>query len=80
MNRKIAWEEMKTNYPDEWLLITDFEKNESGHIISGVVARHSRNKDEVFSLPALEKECAFKYTGESKFPGGLRSHEARHHL
>lgn len=80
MEKKMTWNEMKKTFPDEWLLITDYEADESGHVILGVVARHSRNKDEVYRLPALDKACAFKYTGESQFPGGLRSYEARHHI
>jgi hypothetical protein len=41
----------------------DFELDQSGHLISGVIARHSVDKDEVYRLPALEKPSAFKYTG-----------------
>ena len=73
MSNKISWEKMKNNYPDEWLLIVDYETDNSGHIISGVIERHSRNKDEVYQLPFPKKSAAFRYTGESNF-SGLRSH------
>ena len=73
MGKKMTWEEMKRKYPDEWLLITDFELNTSGHIIAGYVSRHSKNKDTVYRLPALNKPTAFRYTGESDF-AGVRSH------
>lgn len=73
MGEKISWEEMKNEYPDEWLLIVDYELDNSGHVISGVVERHSRNKDEVYRLPSLNKSVALRYTGESNF-SGLRSH------
>jgi hypothetical protein len=78
MNKKLTWDEMKSIFPDEWLLITDFELDQSGHLISGVIVRHSVDKDEVNRLPSLEKPFAFKYTGESTFPGGWRVGPSRH--
>jgi hypothetical protein len=80
MDIKLTWEEMKKLYPNEWLLITDYDTDESGHILSGIVARHSVEKDEVYRLPALKESSAFKYTGESTFPGGLRVHAEHHHF
>lgn len=76
--KRLTWPEMKTNYPDEWLLIVDFETDESGHLVSGVVERHSRNKDDVYKKPALNKPTAFRFTGESTF-SGLRSHAEIYH-
>ncbi|OGQ04451.1 MAG: hypothetical protein A2W61_08670 [Deltaproteobacteria bacterium RIFCSPLOWO2_01_44_7] len=80
MQNKMTWEEMKKTYPDEWLLIVDCEHDASGHLISGVVARHSKDDQEVFRLPSLNKSCAFKYTGECQFPGGLRAHAEHNHF
>ena len=80
MVEKLLWEEMKAKFPGEWLLITDFDTDESGHLIRGIVARHSPEKDEVYRLPSLNKFCAFKYTGESTFPGGWKAHAALHHV
>ena len=34
----------------------------------------------LITLPALGKSCAFKFTGECQFPGGLRAHATHHHL
>jgi hypothetical protein len=73
MRKKITWEKMKSDYPDEWLLIVDYELDNYGHIMAGIVERHSRNKDEVYRLPSLNKSTAFRYTGISNF-SGLRSH------
>jgi hypothetical protein len=78
--KTLMWNEMKSIYSDEWLLITDFVLDQSGHLISGVVARHSVDKDDVYRLPALDKPSAFKYTGESTFPGGWRAHAEHHHV
>ncbi len=73
MGKKMTWNEMKKKFPDEWLLITDFELDKSGRLIAGVVDRHSKRKAEVYRLPALEKPTAFRLTGQSTF-AGLRSH------
>lgn len=80
MGQKMTWDEMKRSFPDEWLLIIDYETDVSGHILSGVVERHSREKGDVYRLPAVDKDCAFKYTGESTFPGGWRAHAKHDHL
>ena len=78
MTQKMTWEEMKKVFSDEWLLIIDYEVNSSGHLVSGVVLRHSKSKDEVYALPAPRQDMAFRYTGESTF-AGLRSHAAHDH-
>ena len=73
MNKKMTWEQMKEKYPNEWLLIFDYVTDDSGHIITGVVNRHSKNKNEVYKPLDTNKSAAFRYTGESSF-SGLRSH------
>ncbi len=80
MERRMTWAEMKQQFPNEWLLIVDYDIDESGHLIAGIVVRHSAEKDEVYRLPALKKSSAFKYTGESTFLGGWRAHAEHHHL
>ena len=47
MMKKMSWEEMKKTFPDEWLLIVQYELDNSGHLIAGIVDRHSKEKDEV---------------------------------
>lgn len=80
MCTKITWEEMKKTYPNEWLLITDFELDETGqHVVAGVIERHSSEMEEVARLPAIDKPTAFRYTGESTFQG-LRSHAQHYSL
>jgi hypothetical protein len=80
MNQKMTWQEMKEAFPDEWLLITDYEHDEGGQLKEGIVTRHSKVKKEVFRLPTVDKACAFKYTGESTFPGGWRAHAQCDHI
>lgn len=60
---------MRQTFANEWLLITDFELDESGPLIAGVVKRHSKDQQEVYRLPALNQSAAFRYTGESTFAG-----------
>jgi hypothetical protein len=73
MGEKMTWEEMKRLYPDEWLLIVDYILDETGHLVNGVVERHSKSKMNVYQTPLQNKSAAFRYTGESTF-SGLRSH------
>ncbi len=78
MGEKLTWPEMTKQFPDEWLLIVDFELDASGHLLAGVVERHSKEKDEVYRPPKIDRSTAFRYTGESAF-AGLRSHAKKHH-
>ncbi|PKL17030.1 MAG: hypothetical protein CVV49_13045 [Spirochaetae bacterium HGW-Spirochaetae-5] len=73
MAQKITWQEMKESFPDQWLLIVDYDLDESGHLISGVVERHSKSKSQIYAAPQIDKPAAFRFTGESSF-AGLRSH------
>lgn len=74
---KLSWDEMKQRFPDEWLVIIDFDTDESGHLLSGVVERHSTDMYEIVKPTSLGKPTAFRYTGESTFRG-LRSYAHRH--
>ena len=73
MNKRKTWPEMINEFPDEWLLISEIERDELGIFKSGIVERHSKDKEEVYRLPSLDKPTAFRFTGESTF-SGLRSH------
>ena len=54
MNQKMTWEEMKKLFPDEWLLITDFELNKFGQVVTGIVEYHSKEMDDfLFQVPIL---------------------------
>lgn len=78
MPNKMTWEEMKKNYPNEWLMITNFEVDPYGHLTGGIVFRHSPQKDDVYAPPKLNEPVAFRYTGESSFLG-WRSHVEHSH-
>ena len=74
MSKKLSWDEMRREYPDEWLLIVDYDVDNSGHIVAGVIERHSKVKKEVYSDLTENRSVAFRYTGESSF-SGLRHHD-----
>lgn len=78
MKEKMTWDEMKKRFPNEWLLITEFELDKYGKVVSGIVERHSKHKDEAANPPILDKDTTFRYTGESTF-SGLRSHATHDH-
>ncbi len=73
MYKRKTWEEMKFEYPNEWLLISEIDRDKDGTLKSGIVERHSMEKEEVYQLPSLDKPTAFRFTGVSTF-SGLRSH------
>lgn len=73
MAEKMTWEAMVQHYPDEWILVTDYECDEYGEVTEGVLAAHSRNKEEIFSYPTDANRVGLWFTGESNFRG-FRSH------
>lgn len=73
MNDRKTWDEMRNAFPNEWLLITDIEKDRYGNFESGIIIQHSPDQDEIYKVPLLDKPTAIFYTGESSF-SGLRSH------
>ncbi len=79
MGSKMTWEEMKKEFPNEWLMVVNFTVDRFGEVAAGEVIRHSKDKSEVYQpVPNLYKEVFFSYTGESTFEGGFRFH-ADHH-
>lgn len=80
MQGTMTWEDMRVAFPNQWLLIVDYDTDDSGHLLRGVVARHSHRKEDVYRLPAVETRSACKYTGQSTFPGGWRAHAQHHHV
>jgi hypothetical protein len=48
---RVGIEDMKKNYPDEWILLGNPERDERGlKVIAGVLLYHSRDKREVAYL------------------------------
>ncbi len=70
---KQTWEEIKKQYPSEWLLVVDFETNKYGDITNGVVVGNAKHKSELPKAPTDRGTIALEYTGKSTFTGGFRT-------
>ncbi len=46
-NERLAIQEIEQKYPDEWLLIVDCEISENTELLSGVVAVHSKSREDI---------------------------------
>jgi len=73
MGQKMTWEEMKKAYPDELLLVTGYELDELGEIVTGVVERHAKDGRGIDYSLATKQGLAC-YTGEilTGFKGYIR--------
>ena len=46
-NKRLTIEEIEQKYPNEWLLIVDCEISEKTELLSGVVAVHSKSREDI---------------------------------
>jgi hypothetical protein len=62
----MKWEDIKTTFKDQWVLIEVQKVDERFNIIEGEVLTHSKDKDEVYQklLQIRPKEFSIEYTGE----------------
>ena len=67
MGRKMTWEEIKKQYPDEWVAVVNYESDEVGNV-DGEVAIHLSDKDEFYrelsDVLSQHRNVAVKFTGE----------------
>jgi len=66
MAEKLSWEEIRSRYPDEWVVLVDYDLD--GDIPTfGVVLDHGRVKKQVYErLRAIDDECFVLYTGKMR--------------
>ncbi|MBI4864646.1 MAG: hypothetical protein HY815_30980 [Candidatus Riflebacteria bacterium] len=68
MDEKLTWEEIKKKYPDEWVILLDYEDDPAGaDVLSGIVFAHSSDERELLDSTKLAltgKERAILYTGD----------------
>lgn len=59
-------EEIKQQYPDQWVLVDFLELDEELKVVEGKVIANSRNKEEIYKkLLELENEkIAIEFTGD----------------
>jgi hypothetical protein len=62
----MKWEDIKTTFKNQWVLIEVQKVDERFNIIEGEVLAHSKDKDEVYQklLQIRPKEFSIEYTGE----------------
>ena len=65
MNRKITWEEIKKQYPNQWVSLDDVECDNNGEIKSAVVIAAGSDLKSVtqFSKGLFSSHHQFEYTG-----------------
>jgi hypothetical protein len=56
INEHLTIEEMEKQYPDEWLLIVDYELSENTELLSGKLVAHSKSRKEI-------RDVSMNYTG-----------------
>jgi hypothetical protein len=59
-------DEIEARFPDEWILVVDPETGPDLKVRSGVVAAHSKDRDEVYrtGLALTAKRVAVWFNGE----------------
>lgn len=61
----MKWEDIKSAFKDQWVLIQVEKVDESLNVVEGEVLAHSKDKDEVHKklLQIRPKEFSIEYTG-----------------
>jgi len=66
MPEVITYQQMKEQYPDQWLLVSCVETDEDMNVVRGEVLAHSTSRDEIYAklLKLTGKHVAIEYTGD----------------
>ena len=66
--KRMTVEEMSKKYPNEWLFIIEpITRENTTHLVSGIVQVHSRSRDDVHKASKKFKgDAAIRFTGEDK--------------
>jgi hypothetical protein len=69
-DQRMTVEEIKKQFPDEWVLLDEPEIGESQRVVSGELLFHSPNRDELYqkAMELRPKHSAVFFTG--KIPKG----------
>ncbi len=63
LREKLDWDEIKRRYPDEWVAMVDYDK-ENHHVVAGVVVSHSSDQREALAMAGSPPKMAFLWTGK----------------
>jgi len=65
---KLTWQEIRSRYPDEWVILVDVDADHvTDEVRGGVVFDHGKNHRELLvktKAPLAGKDSAILYTGE----------------
>jgi hypothetical protein len=68
MGEKMTWEEIKKNFPNEWVAVVNYTSNSATGGVDGEVVFHSNNKDKFYEkakdVIVKYHGMAMRYTGE----------------
>jgi hypothetical protein len=66
MSQVMSWNEIEATYPDEWVLILEPDTGPDLKVRSGVVAAHSKERDEVDQkvMELRPRRCAILFLGD----------------
>ena len=66
IGERMTVEEMSKKYPNEWLFIIEPKTRENTtHLVSGIVQVHSKSRDDVYEASRKFKgDAAIRFTGD----------------
>ena len=68
MADKLTWDEIRRQYPDQWVILIDLDADDVSHEVhAGVVFAHSKNERELLASTKAAlagKSSAVLFTGE----------------
>jgi hypothetical protein len=64
-NERLTFEEIKSRYSPEWVLIGDPETDEYQRVVAGTVLFHSPNREDVYqkAIELRPRHSAFRFLG-----------------
>jgi hypothetical protein len=65
---KMSWDEIKKLYPDEWVIVVDYESDPLTVVAAGRVVEHGKDRGDVHHrLQSIkEKSAAIVFTGKPR--------------
>ena len=69
MAKRMTWKEIQETYPDQWVGLSEVERN-GGSIHSAVVKYTDKTADELYDMQISGQGIITKYTTPETFPYG----------
>ena len=66
-NEVLTWTQIKERFPDEWVLVVDYERDPTTVVAAGRVIEHSSDKRVIHQrLRDLQQDVAIAFTGRPR--------------